>query len=92
MIVRQRLRRLEARLRNEGGRCRLCRDRPGQVLIVLRDQQRCAEEEKAKWREDTMPCPACGWQPDVVEVTEIVIHTRAQWEQFRDGESLSEGP
>jgi hypothetical protein len=39
-----------------------------------------------------MLCPACGWQPDVVEVTEVVIHSRVQLEQFRNGESLSEGP
>jgi hypothetical protein len=85
MIGRHRLRRLEARLSKEGGRCRLCRDRPGQVLIIRRGEQPCSEE-------DTMPCAACGWQPEVIEVTEVVIHTRAQWEQLRNGESLSEGP
>jgi hypothetical protein len=37
-----------------------------------------------------MQCPACRWQPDVVEVREVVIHTRAQWEQLRNGESLLE--
>jgi hypothetical protein len=92
MIVRHRLRRLEASLRDEGGRCRHCRDRPGQVLIVRRDQQPCSEEQEAKWREDAMPCPACGWQPDVVKITEVVIHSRAEWERFRNREHLSQGP
>jgi hypothetical protein len=83
---------LEAKSRHEGGRCRLCRDRPGQVLIVQRDQQPCSVEQEAEWKEVTALCPACGWQPDVVEVTEVVIHSRAQWQRFRDGVPLSEEP
>jgi hypothetical protein len=92
MLDRHRLRRLEARFRNEGGRCRFCRDRPGQVLVARRDQQPCSEEQEAERREATMPCPACGWQPEVVEVTEVVIHSRAQWEQICRNEQQTEEP
>ena len=92
MTARHRLRRLEARFRNEGGRCRLCRDQPGQVLVFRRDQRPCSEKQEAEWREATIPCPACGCQPELVEVTEVVIHSRAKWEQFRGGVPLSEKP
>jgi hypothetical protein len=92
MAARHRLRRLEASLPKQGGQCRLCRDRPGQVLIFRRDQQPCSEEQEAEWREATVPCPACGWQPDLVEVTEVVIHSRAQWEQFCNELPLLEEP
>jgi hypothetical protein len=78
MTVRHRLQRLEARVCQEGGRCQLCRDRPGQVLIVRREQEPSTEEQQAESAEAIASCPACGWQPDVVQITEVVIHSRAQ--------------
>jgi hypothetical protein len=102
MTLRHRLRRLEAGLRKDGRRCPLCRDRPGQVIVTIAgvhlpangpgDQQPHAGERKADSAEAVVPCPACGWQPEVVEVTEVVIHSRDQWDQFRDGEPLSKKP
>jgi hypothetical protein len=92
MAVRHRLQRLEARVCKEGGRCRLCRDRPGQVLVVRRDGEPRAKEQQAESAEAIASCPACGWQPDVVQITEVLIHSRAQWAQFRNREHPSQGP
>jgi hypothetical protein len=39
------------------------------------DQQPCTGEPKGDSAEAAAPCPACGWQPDVVEITEVVIYT-----------------
>jgi hypothetical protein len=85
MTLRHRLRRLEAGLFKDGRRCPLCRDRPTQVMVTtariyLPDNDRgdgrtCTGEPKGDSVEAAAPCPGCGWQPDVVEVTEVVIYS-----------------
>jgi hypothetical protein len=89
MTLRHRLRRLEAGLRKDGRRCPLCRDRPGQVMVTMAgiglpdddrgDRQPCTDEREEDSAETAAPCPACGWQPEVVQVTEVVVYSRAQW-------------
>jgi hypothetical protein len=92
MTIRHRLRRIEAGFSKRGRRCPLCRDRPGQVMVTTAsihlpdngrgDCQPCTGEPKGDSAEAAAPCPACGWQPDVVEITEVVIYSPEQLEQI----------
>jgi hypothetical protein len=52
------------------------------------DQQPVADERKTDSAEAAAPCPGCGWQPEVVEVTEVLVYSRAQWEQILSAEHL----
>jgi hypothetical protein len=102
MTLGHRLRRLEATLRKDGCRCPQCRDRPGQVIVTTArldlpdndrgDRQPCPGEPKGDSPGATAACPACGWEPEVVRVTEVVVHSRAQWEQIRRNEPQTEEP
>jgi len=79
MRIQSRLRRLEGESHRGGGRCPVCRGRPGEVEVAT-----CTILIPANGREklplqppeapgDPTPCRACGWQPVVVEVGEVVV-------------------
>ncbi len=48
------------------------------------DRQPCTGEPKGDSAEAAAPCPACGWQPDVVQITEVVIYSPERLEGIRD--------
>jgi hypothetical protein len=84
MSLRSRMKQLE-RTYCQGGRCPQCRGRPATVMVsacsviipdngrdklapLPRDSHEASDEEMS-------PCPGCGWQPLVIEVSEVVIES-----------------
>jgi hypothetical protein len=80
--LRGRLQRLEQRT-STPGRCAACRDRAPMVLasvpaILIPDNGSDATVINAdayvgEPSDDTLPCPTCGWQPNVMEVHEVIV-------------------
>ena len=76
MRLENRLARLEAP-RAADRRCSQCWDRPAQVLWGYPAEAPAADPPADAW-----PCSACGWQPDVIEVVEVIVTSREEMEQF----------
>jgi hypothetical protein len=80
--LRGRLQRLEQRT-STPGRCAACRDRAPVVLvsvpaILIPDNGRYAIVPSAdayvgEPTGDASPCPTCGWQPNVMQIHEVIV-------------------
>jgi hypothetical protein len=79
MNLKGRVQRLEELAGADRGRCPVCRNRPANVAIQSRRDPPDAEPVPLDSGGDSCePCPACGWQPDTLEIVEVVVHTREQ--------------
>jgi hypothetical protein len=84
MSFRSRIHRLE-RERPDQGRCLQCRHRPDSFVNILRQESLEAIPIPRKMNgDDGEPCTACGWAPEVTEITEIVIHSREEVAGLRE--------
>jgi hypothetical protein len=96
MRLHSRLRSLERfqRKRSKGLRCRICRERPAGLMVTTR--QSVVGDERGQFAlvpdkshpeplPETAPCPQCKWQPQVIEIVEIVVHTREEVRWARTG-------
>jgi hypothetical protein len=60
------------------GRCPLCCNRSDSVVRRYRQDSPDAEPVPSDTWDDPKPCPVCGWEPNVTEIVEVVVHTREQ--------------
>jgi hypothetical protein len=73
MTIRARLARLEKRTL-AGGRCPVCRDRPA---MLWRDAASADGAPEAAGADAAEPCPACGWEPDVLVIAVKIVDSPA---------------
>ena len=83
MSIRTRLRRMEGKS-IPSTRCRLCRGRLSQVERFFRQVGPTGEPvpQLESATSSASACPGCGWEPDVIEVVEIVIRDREELAAF----------
>jgi hypothetical protein len=82
--LRSRLNRLEREQPNHG-RCRACSSRPDSFVNIFRQESLDAIPIPRKMNgDDGEPCTACGWAPEVTEITEVVVHSREEAAGLRE--------
>jgi hypothetical protein len=76
MTVNRIARRLD-RLEKSAGHCPIC-DGDSLRVVRYRQQSPAAEPVLLPGQAEPGPCPACGRQPDILEVVEVIIHNRSE--------------
>lgn len=87
MSLRTRIERLEREVGAVDDRCPMCRDRPAGGFRLLCQDSPDATPRLLETRGDLGgPCPDCGWAPEVMQLTEVIVRSRedvARLEELR---------
>jgi hypothetical protein len=78
MNLKGRVQHLEELTGANRGRCPLCLDWPKQVIRTYRKDPADAEPVPERGHKPVESCPACGYQPTIMEIVHVVVRTREE--------------